>query len=91
MGSNKMTVKNAKIEAAFAKLRTNPEALTSVVAALSDLFKKLNLDLNEQERLTFLKRVFASTEEADVVAQGIPADLNCTVKVISYQCTGCKY
>lgn len=91
MDSKKMTVDNAKIEAAFAKLQANSEALTSVAAALNDFFEKLNLDLNAQEKMMLLRGVFASQEESHFVSRDIPQDLNCTVALISYQCKGCKY
>ena len=95
MYSKEMTIDNTKIEAAFAKLQANPEKLTPVEVALNDVFENHNLNLNEQEKLTLLRGVFTSQGESYFVSrdlpQAIPQDLNCTVPLISYQCTGCKY
>ncbi len=91
MYSKEMTIDNNKIEVAFARLQANPEKLTPVEAALNDFFENLNLNLNEQEKLTFLRGVFTTQGESYFVSRDLPQDLNCTPSLISYQCTGCKY
>ena len=91
MSSKEMTIDNTKIEVAFAKLQANPEKLTPVEVALHDFFENLNLNLNEQEKLTLLRGVFTSPGEPCFVSSDLPRDLNCTPSLLAYQCTGCKY
>ena len=91
MYSKEMTIDNTKIEVAFAKLQANPEKLTPVEAALNDFFENLNLNLNQQEKLTLLRGIFTSQGESSFGSFDLPRDLNCTPSLISYQCTGCKY
>jgi hypothetical protein len=89
MNDKKATIDNAKMEVAFAKLKANPEALTPVKKALDDMFARINLELNPQEQLTLIRRVFASGGQPlrdDPVPLDHGPEEGCHPALISNQC-----
>ena len=84
-----MIVNEGKVKAAFEKLQANPAAFGPVEEALNSMYTKLNLDLNQREKLALMREIFAElgTQRA-ADAPVVPS--SCTVPLISYQCTSCS-
>jgi len=60
MANTERTVDVAKLEAAFSKLRTNPEMADPVKRAFDEMFAKINMDLSSQEQVALAKYMFGS-------------------------------
>lgn len=58
MANPEGTIDQAKVEAAFSKLRANPQMAGTVKQAFDELFVKINIDLNSHEQLALAKWMF---------------------------------
>jgi hypothetical protein len=65
-----------KVEAAFSKLRLNPQWLEGVKSAHADLLAKLNMGLNEEEELALARRIFAGSPGEQVMRDTDPVPIH---------------
>lgn len=54
-----------KLNAAFERLKTNPDASDVLAAGIDEFFLKLQIELNQEEKTAFLRTLFAFNPEAD--------------------------
>jgi hypothetical protein len=83
-----MIVNEGKVKAAFEKLQANPAAFGPVEEALNSMYTKLNLGLNQREKLVLMREIFAErgTQRA---ADDPVVPSSCTVSLLAYECTSC--
>jgi hypothetical protein len=90
MKSKAMTVNEGKVKAAFGKLQANPAAFGPVEKGLNSMYAKLNLDLNQREKLALMREIFA--ERGTQSAADAPiSNSSSTVPLLAYECTSCPH
>jgi hypothetical protein len=91
MNSKVTIVNKAKVMAAFEKLQANPAAFGPVEEALNSMYTKLNLGLNQREKLALMKEVFAERPIRSGDTDPVISNSSCTVSLLAYECTSCPH